>query len=65
MNEECELLLGRLDDPALRTTALLKLEGYANEEIADRLGCTVRTVERKLARIRETWSRNAAADDEE
>jgi DNA-directed RNA polymerase specialized sigma24 family protein len=53
--EECERLLGLLDDDALRTLALLKLEGYANGEIAERLGCALRTVERKLAVIRGLW----------
>jgi DNA-directed RNA polymerase specialized sigma24 family protein len=36
--------------------ATFKLEGYTNEEIADRLGCVVSTVERKLARIRGKWA---------
>jgi DNA-directed RNA polymerase specialized sigma24 family protein len=34
-----------------------KLEGYTDEEIAARLGCVTRTVERKLARIRSIWAR--------
>jgi len=45
-----------LDDPSLRLTALLKLQGYTNEEIARSLDCVVGTVERKLARIRHKWS---------
>jgi DNA-directed RNA polymerase specialized sigma24 family protein len=53
--EECQRLLGLLGDPALRDLALLKLEGYANAEIAGHLGCAVRTVERKLALIRDLW----------
>lgn len=55
--EQCERLLNRLDDPGLRTLALLKLEGYANEEVAVRLGCALRTVERKLGVIRSLWQR--------
>ena len=35
-------------DDELRTIALLRMEGYSNEEIAERLGCGLRTVERKL-----------------
>lgn len=50
--EECEALLERLEDNTLRTIALLKLEGYSNDEIAERLQCTRRSVQRKLARIR-------------
>jgi DNA-directed RNA polymerase specialized sigma24 family protein len=32
------------------------VEGYTNEEIAGRLGCVVRSVERKLQRIRILWA---------
>ena len=52
MTEDYQRLLGRLDDAELRSIALWKVEGCSNEEIADRLGCVVRTVERKLQRIR-------------
>jgi RNA polymerase sigma factor (sigma-70 family) len=53
--EECERLLQRLSDPSLRDVALLKLEGFTNEEIAERLECAPRTIERKLNKIREDW----------
>src|SRR5262249_43550979 len=36
--------------------ALLKLEGYSNEEIARSLDCSLRTVERKLEVIRKRWT---------
>ena len=55
MADGCRRLLGRLGDDALRSVALWKLEGYTNAEIAARLDCTVRTVERKLERIRAYW----------
>jgi DNA-directed RNA polymerase specialized sigma24 family protein len=32
--------------------AVWKMEGYTNEEIAGKLGCATRTVERKLFLIR-------------
>jgi DNA-directed RNA polymerase specialized sigma24 family protein len=53
--DEYRRLLGRLDDPQLRDIALWKVEGHTNEEIAGRLGCVVRSVERKLHRIRILW----------
>lgn len=53
--ETCGLMLGQLEDEELRQIALLKMEGYSNEEIAAELECVVRTVERKLARIRQKW----------
>jgi RNA polymerase sigma factor (sigma-70 family) len=56
MADEYQRLLGRLDDGELRSIALWKVEGLTNEEIADRLGCVERTVERKLQRIRILWA---------
>jgi len=53
--EECQRLLGLLDEPELRQIALWKVEGYTNEEIAERLDCVPRTVERKVSRIRLLW----------
>ena len=54
--ETCGDMLEKLDDDMLREIAQLKMEGYSNEEIAAKLDCVTRTVERKLARIREIWS---------
>jgi DNA-directed RNA polymerase specialized sigma24 family protein len=56
LNEEAERLLGVLNDETLRRIAILKLEGYENTEIADKLGFGLRSVERKLARIRTLWA---------
>jgi DNA-directed RNA polymerase specialized sigma24 family protein len=50
--EEYQRLLDRLGDPQLQAIALWKVEGYANLEIARKLGCGLRSVERKLHRIR-------------
>jgi DNA-directed RNA polymerase specialized sigma24 family protein len=55
LNEALERRFEMLKDPALRQIALWKLEGYTNPEIAERLQCTLRTVERKLERIRAYW----------
>jgi RNA polymerase sigma factor (sigma-70 family) len=54
LTEELQRRLTVLPQP-LQQIALWKFEGYTNEEIAGRLGCTVRTVERKLQLIREQW----------
>lgn len=53
--EESERRLAQLDDETLRDIALMKMESYTNEEIAEKLECSVRTVERKLERIRAKW----------
>jgi DNA-directed RNA polymerase specialized sigma24 family protein len=55
MAEECRRLLDGLGDDALREVALARMEGYTNDEIADRLGCARRTVARRLDLIRKTW----------
>ena len=53
--DECRRLLDLLEEPELRQIALWKVEGYTNEEIATRLDCVPRTVERKVGRIRLLW----------
>jgi RNA polymerase sigma factor (sigma-70 family) len=52
--DECRRLLDLLE-PELRQIALWKVEGYTNVEIATRLDCVARTVERKVHRIRLLW----------
>jgi DNA-directed RNA polymerase specialized sigma24 family protein len=59
--EECDRLLRMLPDDELRSVALWKMEGYTNEEIAARLDCVPRTVERKLRVIRSTWEPEGAS----
>ena len=53
--DEFQHLMARLDDDSLRTVATKKLEGWTNQEIADQLQCSLRSVERKLAVIRGFW----------
>lgn len=55
--EQCRLLLALLRDPELVQLAVWKMEGYRNDEIAQRLDCAPRTVERKLQLIRTIWER--------
>ena len=60
--DEFERLLGLLATEELRAVALMKLESYTNAEIADRRGCALVTVERRLRLIRTAWERELAAD---
>lgn len=60
----CQELLDQLG-PALREFALLRLLGYHNREIAVRLDCTERTVERKLNLIRLKWETAWLKDESE
>ncbi len=55
MDEQYRILLDRLADEGLRRIATWKMEGDRNDEIAHRLGCGLRTVERKLGVIRAIW----------
>jgi DNA-directed RNA polymerase specialized sigma24 family protein len=62
VSDEYRRLLRLLDDAApdqaatLREIALLKMEGYSASEIALKLGCSKRKVERKVELIRTIWS---------
>ncbi len=53
--EELDRLLSLLNDATLRSLAVWKMEGFTNSEIAKKLNCTSRTVERKLRLIRQIW----------
>jgi DNA-directed RNA polymerase specialized sigma24 family protein len=58
MCEELSLLLERLDAlniHALRAIVVLRLEGYTNREIAEHIGITSRSVQRKLLIIHKQW----------
>ena len=57
--EHFEALLAKLPGEELRQIARLRLEEYASAEIAERLGCTERTVSRKLVLIRSYWEHDA------
>ena len=56
MVEEYQRLLAKLGSTELQQVAIWRMEGHSNEEIAAKLGCVPRTVERKLALIRTLWS---------
>jgi RNA polymerase sigma factor (sigma-70 family) len=54
--DECRRLFDLLPDEPLRQVARLKLEGYTDQEVAARLGCSLSSVERRLRTIRSLWS---------
>jgi DNA-directed RNA polymerase specialized sigma24 family protein len=56
--EEFQRRLDGLPDETLRRVALWRLEGYSDNEIAQRLGCVSRSVQRKLELIRKAWLRD-------
>lgn len=57
VGEEYRRLLDLLPDEGLRQVAVWKLEGYTSAEMAERVGCVERTIERKLRVIRSLWEK--------
>jgi RNA polymerase sigma factor (sigma-70 family) len=55
IQDQFQNLLDSLADPTLRQIALWRMDGLSNAEIAQKMGCVVRTVERKIERIRLIW----------
>ncbi len=54
-----EHLMSQLGEPDLQKIVHLKLEGHTNEDIAELMKITRRTVQRKLERIRRIWLESA------
>jgi DNA-directed RNA polymerase specialized sigma24 family protein len=61
VTHEVEHLLDLLNDSELRQIAVWKMEGYTSDEIAQKLQCVTRTVERKLRLIRKLWEAEFAS----
>jgi RNA polymerase sigma factor (sigma-70 family) len=59
LREELHRRLDLLEGEMLREVALLRLQGFTNVEIGERLGIAERTVRRKINRIRREWSENS------
>jgi DNA-directed RNA polymerase specialized sigma24 family protein len=55
LQDELAWLLGQLASDEVRRVALLRLEGFGNDEIAQQTGCSRATVERRARLVRETW----------
>lgn len=56
ITERCTELLESLTDEGLQAIAIMKTAGSTNQEVADALGLSLRSVERRLAEIRQCWS---------
>ncbi len=61
MTEQYLRLLDLLGDDELRRVAVARMEGYTNQEIAAKMDCAVRTVERRLNLIRMKWEQERVA----
>jgi DNA-directed RNA polymerase specialized sigma24 family protein len=56
--EQIGRLLESLEHDDLKKVALMKMEGYTNNEIATEIVCSQTSVERKLRTIRSIWSQS-------
>ncbi|QEH37404.1 ECF sigma factor [Aquisphaera giovannonii] len=55
VEDEIRHLFASLADESLRIVALLRMEGFSNNQIARALDCSLRSVERKVETIRQAW----------
>ncbi len=55
LTEQLHELLDLLGDPILKQIAMERMDGRSAAEIAQKMGCVARTVERKIDRIRLIW----------
>lgn len=62
-NDSLARAITRLTDEKTREVALLRMEGYENREIAERLAISLSSVERKLRVIREVWQTEFASGE--
>lgn len=58
LDEQHRKLIDLLPDETLRQVASLRLESFTTEEIGQQLQVSTRTIERKLATIRELWQKS-------
>tara|TARA_R110002049_G_scaffold72490_8_gene187599 strand:- start:6354 stop:7007 length:654 start_codon:yes stop_codon:yes gene_type:complete len=65
--EACDGLLSELSDDQLRQIAVMRMDGYLVDEIAEKMQLSKRAVERRLQLIRRTWAEAAQSQspDEE
>ena len=64
MRESVEEFFSHLGVGQLRDLAGAKLEGYSNAELAERFGCSERTIERRLHLIREKCQQEILENNE-
>lgn len=55
MQEQYASLLAKLPNLMLQRIAVAKMEGHSTEDIAQAMGVTTRTIQRKLELIRDCW----------
>lgn len=61
--ETCDTLFNQLGDASLQQTLKLRLEGYTIIEVAERMNCSRRTVQRSMELIRRRWQELEPGDE--
>lgn len=59
--DQLQRLLNKLSekgDDDLSRIALLRMDGFSHKEIADRIGCSVRSIDRKMIVIAQVWEKD-------
>ena len=59
--DQLQRLLNKLrekGDDDLSRIALLRMDGFSHKEIADRIGCSVRSIDRKMIVIAQVWEKD-------
>lgn len=51
----CEDLLSALNNDKLRTTAVMRMQGFSNAEISEHLNCSVARTKQRIAMIKAQW----------
>lgn len=62
LTEEYQRLLAALPDVTMRQIAVWKMERYTQDEIAEKLGCVRRTVQRRLQLIQRIWTEESLTE---
>lgn len=65
ISEECQRLMTLLPNQELQEISKLKLDGFTNAEIAEKLQVVERTIERRLNLIRSYWDHDDAGPESE
>ena len=65
LQEACDSLLDQLPDEQLRQIAVMRMDGFLVDEIAQRMELSKRAVERRLQLIRRTWTEASEETDQD
>jgi RNA polymerase sigma factor (sigma-70 family) len=63
--ETYEELLPQIGDEKTLKTVMLRMEGFTNREIAEKMECSVSRVEQRIAKIRKAWQTEIAGSEKE